>query len=876
MKNLILLLLLTSLTGFSQALDFTFNTTGIGKYQVSNIPSSNIIKDGAVQSDGKMVYVGTCNLSGFMARYDMDGVKDPTFNQYGFLKIGMSPQTLAIQNDGKIVVAGLNNVRRVLSNGVFDSSFTMTSISYNAQNMNIKHIIFQTDSKIVLSGFISNGIDNDFAVARLNSDGSLDATFDADGILIIPMSLTNDQAYSNKIQADGKIVVFGETQTITGSGTSINVSYTIALVRVNTDGSLDTTFGTNGKVINVVGRCVSGEVLTDGRLISIGNTAIARFTILGTLDTTLNGTGKLSFSNPLSVSGTITINSVPNLLKSILLSDESLLISGSNNGYKVVKLTVNGSTYLPTLFSITPISTDYSTFLTQRFDGKFVTGGYSNDGTSNILSVQQILLNNDGSTDTMTTLDLYLSKDYASYWSGNILQLNDQSYLVPTNDQNGNLTIIKILSNGIRDMSFGNFGVLRLGQTWNTRIYMLSDGKIILNDYTSLYKMDVNGVLDVSFGSAGVLDLSISYVNTGVGINNIEDFIISNDNKFLLACDYNNATTNNDRTAVIKLNTDGTFDSSFANNGMFQYSFSGNQSNFAEYPTAICQDNNNKIVLCSVYIPQYSNPQSIYISKLNSDGSFDTSFGSNGIYVYDATYANTFVTKITSNFNNAYLLSYYNNDPLSSTHTLKINNNGGIDTTFGSNGVVDASGAYYFYMALQSDGKILKGGEKNKQFSIIRYNADGSVDNTFGMNGELNTSIDFYSTISNFLIQADGKLQAIGSSFNGNRELLTMIRYTSLNLGDLDLASASKSLMVYPNPIEKEAIFQYSLPNDEKISIFLVDLQGRVVKNIISNENQNAGLKSVVVSFDGTLCSGNYFLTIASSSGKQTVQVIKK
>ena len=103
-----------------------------------------------------------------------------------------------------------------------------------------------------------------------------------------------------------------------------------------------------------------------------------------------------------------------------------------------------------------------------------------------------------------------------------------------------------------------------------------------------------------------------------------------------------------------------------------------------------------------------------------------------------------------------------------------------------------------------------------------------------------------------------------------------MARYTDLNLGNIDLSSPKNSLLVYPNPIEKEATFQYTLNNNETVSIELIDVQGRVLQNIITNENQSAGLQSVCISLNENIASGNYFLKIASSKGDQSVQVIKK
>lgn len=261
----ILLLLLLSVTGFSQTLDPTFDTDGIASFHVNDIASKQLAYDAALQADGKLVCVGKLTspfTQTFISRYNTDGSKDYTFNQSGFLTKGSTTfQTVAIQNDDKLVVAGLFSIFRFLTDGSPDLSFNSTgfkTISFNNQNMNINHIEFQTNDKVIVSGYISNGTNNDFAIAQLNSDGTLDTTFDTDGILILAIGTANDQAYSHKIQNDGKIVVFGETF----NGTN----YDFVVARINSDGTLDTSFGSNGKVTTTftassIDRCFNGGYL---------------------------------------------------------------------------------------------------------------------------------------------------------------------------------------------------------------------------------------------------------------------------------------------------------------------------------------------------------------------------------------------------------------------------------------------------------------------------------------------------------------------------------------------------------------------------------------------------------------------------------------
>ena len=105
-------------------------------------------------------------------------------------------------------------------------------------------VAIQSDGKIVAAGYSYNGSNNDFALVRYNTDGSLDTSFDSDGKVTTAIGSGNDYAYSVAIQSDGKIVAAGQYN---GSNDDF------ALVRYNTDGSLDTNFDSDGKVTTAIG-----------------------------------------------------------------------------------------------------------------------------------------------------------------------------------------------------------------------------------------------------------------------------------------------------------------------------------------------------------------------------------------------------------------------------------------------------------------------------------------------------------------------------------------------------------------------------------------------------------------------------------------------
>ena len=167
------------------------------------------------------------------------GANDPTFNpgDQGFdYGAGADNRinTIAIQNDGKIIIAGqLNSYNGALNNRIArlndDGSVDAAFYSGSGANYEIFATAVQNDGKIIIAGnFTSYNGTAIKRVARLNTNGTIDASFNiGTGI--------SHCVYATAIQSDGKIIVAGDFDTINGTP-----SYRSA--RLNTDGSLDTTF----------------------------------------------------------------------------------------------------------------------------------------------------------------------------------------------------------------------------------------------------------------------------------------------------------------------------------------------------------------------------------------------------------------------------------------------------------------------------------------------------------------------------------------------------------------------------------------------------------------------------------------------------------
>jgi uncharacterized delta-60 repeat protein len=281
----------------SGALDRTFGGGGIIRHDFGDFGWGSAV---AIQTDGKIVVAGQGFLPGrnfdfVLARYNADGSLDASFDGDGrvFTDFGHSDGAygLAIQPDGKIVAVGNARsasprdanefgVARYNPDGSLDSSFDgdgkvltaftpLTDVAVDA--------VVQPDRKIVVGGYAGFSFEpphnQDYALARYNADGSLDAGFDGDGkVTTMPGTYTEDVA----LQADGKILLAGRQ-----------------VLRYNRDGSLDSSFGEGGRANTGDMSVRAVLVQPDAKIIAIGDTgadfAIMRLGSKGNVDQSFGG-----------------------------------------------------------------------------------------------------------------------------------------------------------------------------------------------------------------------------------------------------------------------------------------------------------------------------------------------------------------------------------------------------------------------------------------------------------------------------------------------------------------------------------------------------------------------------------------------------------
>lgn len=266
----------------------------------------------AVQPDGKTVAAGHSIVAGryqvALARYTVDGSLDAGFGTGGLVRLDVGPDNdaalaVAVQPDGKIVIAGYTYtsgfeflVMRFTAAGALDATFgTNGKVTTALTSFNIAtSIALQSDGKIVVAGFSNVGGGQDFVVLRYTTSGVLDSTFSGDGIAFTNLGGSTEQPTSVLVQPDGKIVAAGFSYQGAWSD--------VALVRYTDAGALDTSFGAGGKTILsfsalddfafAAALSPEGGILLGGSTPGVGlhrDLLIARCTSSGVLDTGFAG-----------------------------------------------------------------------------------------------------------------------------------------------------------------------------------------------------------------------------------------------------------------------------------------------------------------------------------------------------------------------------------------------------------------------------------------------------------------------------------------------------------------------------------------------------------------------------------------------------------
>ncbi len=341
-------------TGFGGTGQVTTDVTGTSGIQYARAVT--------MQPDGKIVVAGdydppgTLSAAAALVRYNADGTLDSSFSGDGILlepAVGGNVMAVALQADGRIVVAGsfpvsgnVNDLAdamlaRFNADGTLDSSFGSAGVKVFdvvGSTDQLRNLLIQSDGSIFTSGEPAGGDPStQTIVAKLDASGNFDDAFDGDGRMGIPGA---NVGYGLALQPDGKLLLAGGTTSLPSS---------FAVVRLNADGSYDSSFGNGGAVTTVISGRTDGRgdyaravaVAPDGRIYAAGvygninsNFGLVRYTPTGALDTSFANTGFIH----------VDFNGLQDYAESVVIQGDGRIVLGgvafptTRDGFGVVRI----------------------------------------------------------------------------------------------------------------------------------------------------------------------------------------------------------------------------------------------------------------------------------------------------------------------------------------------------------------------------------------------------------------------------------------------------------------------------------------------------------------------------------------------------------
>jgi uncharacterized delta-60 repeat protein len=683
-----------------------------------------------------LVFVLLLPFVGFAQRA---GDLDRSFNygndiNYQFIygtKVYGSIRSICLQPNGKIIIGGdftsvndilRNRIARLNRDGSLDANFNPgTGADYT-----IYSISLQPDGKIIIGGNFSkyNGISKK-CIARLNTDGSLDESFNT---LDESFNSLNGYIYSVHaicLQPDGKIIVGGNFATFNGSRRS-------NILRLNTDGSIDESFNPiygASSVINSVILLKNGKIIIAGLFMSYDGVEVNRIACLNK-----DGSLDIKFKSGKGANGDINCT--------YLQPDGKIIIGGRFTSFdgasknRIARLNKDGSIDTGFIPDNGPERNDGDNAEVKSIDlqpdGKIIIGGFftSYKGTE-CYGVAR--LNPDASLDTTFIPETKLNSTVYS-----ISVLSNKKIVI------GGIIKIGYDSNhGIgRLNSCGGIGNIEVGANNTIKTTVLQpDGKILIGGNFTLYNgIKINRIARLN--SDGSLDKTFK---CGTGANDcVRTIALQNDGKIVIGGSF--STYNEINTvSLARLNADGSFDENF-------------KSKIGENLEVNCVlvQPDGKYFVGGFFNNKIGSSKNC-ITRLNPDGTLDKDFKIGlGIEGNDSV-PPTVISAILQPNGKIIIgggFNYYNG--IKSNGIVRLNSNGSLDLSFKTGSGIGGVMPYVFSLALQSNGKIIIGGSFHSfnnipRNYIARLDSNGSID--YGFN-----SRELYSSVQSIKFLANEKI----------------------------------------------------------------------------------------------------------------------
>lgn len=750
-------------------LDTSFGDGGHQTVAFQGLKSrSDFANDVVIQSNGQIIVAGSSDQQFALVRYNTDGSVDTAFGSNGRVRTNFGNGTLnavTLQSDGKIIAVGQAgllvelqfDVVRYNTDGSLDTSFdTDGRASVGTFNITATSVVVQPDGKIVVGGFALNELDPGdhgryYEVVRLNPDGSPDTsfgtTFSAIGAAVAPVTASIDFAYPPQVllQADGKIVLAGETST---AG-----STQFFVMRFNGDGSVDTTFDGDGEssmaIANLVAGPAQAALQPDGKIVMVGttaaNTVVARFNTNGSPDLTFDGDGQatpLSFDHFTAAGIVVQPDGHIMGLQISTIIDELLLFRLNANGS--LDTSFDGDGYAGAVWNASASTRGtFSGGLALQSNGSYVTVQPSAPASSSDFSVARFLANG----------------TYDPSFSGGII-FTDFTFIGTVDSQ----------IDGIAVRPDGKIMAIAADISSNQQNFLVAS-----------YNPD--GSPNTGFGGTGTVAARFA---RGKAV--AKTLVVQPDGKTVVAGIGTSVDFGDQDIAVARFNLDGTLDTTFGGDGKVTTQIDVTN----EIPASVLIQPDGKIVVAAILADS-----GIVLVRYNADGSADTTFGTNGV-VQTTIGQSATVAGVVLQPDGKLVVAGTEDSQSGQARFVAFRylTNGGLDSSFGTAGEFRSDplaqrGGQIHAVALQSDGKIVAGGQfRDAIFAsgfgetggtvLFRVTSSGVLDETFGNHGSVVRYINakdgvfnYHSAIYTIAIQPDGKILTAGTG------PITLTRYNT-------------------------------------------------------------------------------------------------
>jgi uncharacterized delta-60 repeat protein len=742
--------------------DGGFGSSGVARTDFVGSRSDSASDMVVRQSDGKILVAGSTSggTSDFaLVRYNSEGTVDTSFGPGGngkVVEIGLgSAQSLALDSNGNVVVAGNSWIVRYTASGSRDTSFGSGGLVSVSSVSDIQGVAIDSSNRVVVTGYRYNAVTGssffDFVAARYNANGTPDVTFasvDFSGGYDFPRSIAIDSA--------GPIIVAGYTQNPSNGQLT-----DFAVARYNTTGVLDTTFGSGGKkTVDFNGDydAAAGMVIDSSNNVIVGGSAnvsgsdrlaLTRLTAAnGSLDTSFGTAGKVVDTQIYSYY----------YYFDLALDGAGKIVVGTQS--KLLRYTTTGT---PELQVDTGSSVSQISGVAIQADGKIVIGGYRYNSGSTGQDFAVARFDSAGSLDGTFGPKGVARTDFVGSRSDSasdlVVRQSDGKILVAgsTSAATTDFALVRYDSDGTVDTSFGPSGngkVVEIGLGSAQSLALDSNGNVVVAGNSWIVRYTASGSRDTSFGSGGLVSVS--------SVSDIQGVAIDGSNRVVVTGYRYNSVGGSSLYdfAAARYNVNGTLDVNFAS-----VDFSGGY----DFPRSIAIDSAGRIVVAG-YTQNSSNSQltDFAVARYNTAGGLDTTFGSGGKTTVDFNgdydLGDSLAIDASSNIIVGGSARVSGSDRVALTRLNATNGN--LDTSFGTSGkVVDTqiySYYYYFDLALDGAGKIVVG----TQSILLLYTAAGSRDTGFGSQGTV-FAAGSLDQISGVAVQADGKILIAGYRSSG-------------------------------------------------------------------------------------------------------------